>query len=100
LGIAAAVAVPIIRAKRPNLSGKQAANDVPSWAAGSGPQGSENGKQYASRMMDSKYGSGNWSTSSQEYSQLKKYGDRAFVPAEREAAPESESGPPEPPIEP
>jgi hypothetical protein len=87
-GIPDASAAGTIRAKKANMSGKDGAKDIPSWAKGSGPEGAENGKQYAARMMNEKYGNGNWETSSREYSQLKKYGDRAFVPPEgAEAAP-------------
>lgn len=98
LGVVISVASPLIpiRLKKSGLSGKEGSKDIPSWAQGSGPQGNENGKQYAKRMMDSKYGEGNWSPSSQEFSQLKKYGDRSFVAPER--APE-EPGPPEGPID-
>jgi hypothetical protein len=100
-GIPDTDAAGVIRAKKPNVSGKDEAKDIPSWAKGSGPEGAENGKQYAKRMMDGKYGEGNWSTSSKEYSELKKYGDRAFVPAERPAAePGAEPAPEEPPVGP
>jgi hypothetical protein len=66
----------------------------------SGPEGNENGKEYAKRMMDDKYGEGNWKTSEREYSQLKKYGDRAFVPPERPAAGGGEPNVPDEPIGP
>ena len=59
---------------------KTRATDKPSWAAGQEPEDEENGKQYAKRMMDEKYGKGNWTRKGkqgEEYSQLKKYGDRA-----------------------
>jgi hypothetical protein len=100
-GIPDTTGIGAIRAKKPNTSGKEGAKDIPSWAKGSGPEGTENGKQYAKRMMDGKYGDGNWSTSSKEYSELKKYGDRAFVPAERPAAEPAEAEPKiEPPVGP
>lgn len=60
------------------LSGKEKANDVPSWARGQRPNPGENGKSFAKRLMDEKYGPGNWSTSAREYSQIKKWGDRGF----------------------
>lgn len=85
-GIPDTAGIGAIRAKKPNMSGKDASTDIPSWAKGSGPQGTENGKEYAKRMMNGKYGEGNWETSDKEYSQLKKYGDRAFVPAEEPVA--------------
>ncbi len=66
---------------KPGATGKSGATDIPSWAKGSRPYKGESGTQYAKRMMDSKYGSGNWSRSGQqgrEFSQLKKYADRHF----------------------
>ena len=59
-------------------SGKEKANDAPSWAEGERPYKGENGKAFAKRLMDKKYGEGNWKTSEREYSQLKKWGDRGF----------------------
>ena len=82
------------------MSGKEGAKDIPSWAKGSGPEGAENGKQYAKRMMDGKYGEGNWNTGSKEYSELKKYGDRAFMPPERPAGGEGKPTVPDEPVGP
>ena len=65
-------------------SGKEKASDVPSWARNNPngrPYQSENGKEFAKRMMDEQYGSGNWEKDPKrmtEYSQLKKWGDRGF----------------------
>ena len=42
-------------------SGKEKANDVPSWARGEKPYKNENGKQFADRLLDEKYGKGNYS---------------------------------------
>ena len=43
------------------------------------PYQGENGNQFAKRMMDEKYGAGNYDTGpSSEYNQIKKYGDRGF----------------------
>jgi hypothetical protein len=70
-----------IRKTVPNQSGKQASTDIPSWAEGTGPRGKEEGKKYAERLMNNKYGFGNWGkvqARMTEYSQLKKYGDRNF----------------------
>jgi len=61
--------------KKSKSSGKARATDIPSWAAGEKPLGSESGKVFAKRLMDEKYGVGNWKNSG-EFSQLKKYGDR------------------------
>ncbi len=40
---------------------KRKANDVPSWARGEKPYKNENGKQFADRLLDEKYGKGNYS---------------------------------------
>ena len=65
--------------KKPiSSSGKDRATDIPSWAKGKKPYTWENGKTYAQRLMDEKYGKGNWKTSSKEYSELKKHGDRGY----------------------
>lgn len=64
-------------AKKSKSSGKEQANDIPSWARGQKPRKGENGKAFAKRLMDEKYGEGNYSKgTSNEYNQLKKYGDR------------------------
>ncbi len=67
-----------VAGKISKLSGKEKANDVPSWARGNKPKEGEDGKSFAKRLMDEKYGSGNWKTTSREYSQIKKWGDRGF----------------------
>lgn len=59
-------------------NGKDKATDIPSWAKGKKPYVWENGKTYARRLMDERYGTGNWKTSSKEFSKLKKHGDRAY----------------------
>ncbi|MBP3208139.1 MAG: hypothetical protein J6M21_07790 [Campylobacter sp.] len=45
---------------------------------GERPYIDENGKDFARRLMDKKYGKGNWTNSDREYNKLKKYGDRGF----------------------
>ena len=65
--------------KKKGLSGKDAASDVPSWAEGEKPLQGENGREFARRLLDDKYGAGNYPTGSgSEFSKLKKWGDRAF----------------------
>jgi hypothetical protein len=65
--------------KRPGLSGKDAASDVPSWAAGERPFVWEKGRDFAERLLDGKYGRGNYPTGpGSEFSKIKKWGDRAF----------------------
>jgi hypothetical protein len=62
-------------------SGAEAARDVPSWARGNRPMVGENGKQFAKRLLDEKYGNGQWEGTGpgSEFSKLKKWGDRGFV---------------------
>lgn len=61
------------------LSPKEAAKDVPSWAKGQRPLTTENGRQFAERLLDDKYGKGNYPTGpGSEFNKIKKWGDRAF----------------------
>lgn len=62
----------------PRLSGKEGAKEIPSWARGSRPYIGENGRDFAKRLMDEKYGRDNWKPSDREYRQLQKFGDRNF----------------------
>jgi hypothetical protein len=62
----------------PRLSGKKAAKDAPSWARGRRPYVGEKGRDFAKRLMDERYGRGNWTRRSDEYRKIQKYGDRAF----------------------
>ena len=60
-------------------TGKEAADDVPDWARGFAPYVGEDGKTFAKRLMDEKYGAGNYSTGPKtEYSKIQKWGDRGF----------------------
>jgi len=63
-------------------SGRESARDVPSWARGQAPRPGENGRDFATRLMNQKYGEGNWEQRGRgpttEFNQLKKFGDRAF----------------------
>ena len=61
------------------LSPKESAKDVPSWAKGQRPLTTENGRQFAERLLDEKYGIGNYPTGpSSEFNKINKWGDRAF----------------------
>jgi hypothetical protein len=66
------------------LSGKEAATDAPSWIdkwPDARPGVNESGTTFAIRMMNRKYGIGNWQRAGQqgtEFSQLKKFADRGF----------------------
>lgn len=62
----------------PRLSGKEAAKDAPSWARGQRPYVGENGRDFAKRLMDQRYGRGNWKPTDPEYRRIQKYGDRHF----------------------
>lgn len=60
-------------------TGKEAANDVPDWARGNRPYVDENGNDFATRLMDEKYGKGNYRKGpDSEYNKIKKWGDRGF----------------------
>ena len=64
-------------AKKSKSSGKEKANDIPSWAKGEKPKEGESGKDFAKRLLDRKYGKGNYKTGTgSEYNKLRKYGDR------------------------
>ena len=63
---------------KPGLSGKEAATDVPSWAKGERPLTPENRHRFAERLLDAKYGKGNYPGPGSEFSKIKKWGERAF----------------------
>ena len=59
---------------------KERSTDAPSWVKGERPNVGENGNDFAKRLMDEKYGPGNWKKGpSSEYDQIRKYGDRGFM---------------------
>lgn len=64
--------------------GKKGATDIPSWAKGKKPRAGESGKDFAKRVLDERYGEGNWNKTPKdrgpksEFNRLKKYGDRHF----------------------
>jgi hypothetical protein len=63
--------------KKARRSGKERASDIPSWAKGKTKLSGESGKEAAKRVMDEKYGAGNYRTGPRsEYNKLKKYFDR------------------------
>ena len=60
-------------------TGKEGATDIPSWAKGERPYEGESGKACAKRLLDKKYGSGNYRTGpGSEFNKLQKYADRHF----------------------
>ena len=68
------------KVKKKGLSGKEAASDVPSWAKGQAPYKGENGKDFAQRLLDERFGKGGWEGkgADSDYNKIKKWGDRAF----------------------
>jgi hypothetical protein len=61
------------------VSGKEGAKDVPSWAKGERPNVNESGKDFAKRLLDKKYGEGNYDKGpGSEFNKIQKWGDRAF----------------------
>jgi hypothetical protein len=91
--------IPRLMERIPRQSGKEAATDVPSWARSIARRVGETPNDYARRLMDDRYGPGNWKPSNREYNQIKKFGERAFrdpttvAPAEQEAQPEASIAP-------
>jgi RHS repeat-associated protein len=67
------------RKPKAGLTGKEAAKDVPSWAKGQKPMAGESGKKFAERLLNDKYGPGNYDKGpGSEFSKVQKWGDRAF----------------------
>lgn len=71
-------AVGIYFSKQAKKSGKERATDAPSWVSSAmnamPPHWGEKAKDYARRLMDQKYGSGNWKTGpNTEYNKIVKY---------------------------
>ena len=65
-------------------SHKEKADNAPSWAFGERPYVDENGKEFAKRVMDKRYGKDKWYKGPKskgpdsEYNKIRKWGDRAF----------------------
>ena len=64
------------------LSGKTGSTDIPSWVKNEGyrdPRLGESGEDYATRLLDHKYGEGNWRRGpGTEFSKIQKWADRHF----------------------
>jgi RHS repeat-associated protein len=60
-------------------TGKEKADDVPSWAGGQRPLPGEKGKEFADRLCDAQFGKGNYKKGpTSPWNQIKKWGDRGF----------------------
>jgi hypothetical protein len=67
------------KAPKSGVSGKEGAKDIPSWAKGQRPKVGESGKDFAKRLLDEKYGEGNYEKGAKsEFSKIQKWGDRSF----------------------
>lgn len=67
----------VFKKPKAGLSGKEAASDVPSWAKGQKPTAGESGKKFAERLLNDKYGSGNYPKGpGSEFNKIQKWGDR------------------------
>ncbi|WP_449418684.1 hypothetical protein [Phormidium nigroviride] len=65
--------------KGADARGKAGATDIPSWAKGESPRADESGAEFAKRLLDEKYGAGNYPDGpGTEFNKLKKYGTRHF----------------------
>jgi len=63
------------------VKGKEGATDIPSWAEGEKPFEGESSGEFAKRLLDGKYGPGNWKKGpNTEHNRLKKFRDRSFEP--------------------
>jgi hypothetical protein len=70
---------PQFKKPKAGATGKAGSTDIPSWAEGQRPYVGESGSQYAERLLDGKYGKGNYDKGpTSEYNKLRKYGDRHF----------------------
>ncbi|MCP3658867.1 MAG: hypothetical protein GY830_00525, partial [Bacteroidetes bacterium] len=73
-----------IRYKKPKksktkLSAKERASNAPDWAKQYKPRIDEDGKAFAKRLMNEKYGAGNYKKGSKtEFSEIQKWADRHF----------------------
>jgi hypothetical protein len=70
---------PQYRTRKSGMSEKEASSDIPSWAKGERPFVGENGREFAERLLDAKYGLGTYRRGpGSEFSALQKFADRAF----------------------
>ncbi|MBL7829183.1 MAG: hypothetical protein JNJ57_21290 [Saprospiraceae bacterium] len=63
--------------KKAKLSGKEKASNIPDWAQGHKPAPGGKPTEFARRILDEKYGAGNWNEGpTTEYNRIKKYAER------------------------
>jgi len=66
----------ILQNKKSKQTGKERATDTPSWVKGQQLAPGESGREFADRVMDAKYGKGNYSKGAgREHNKIRKYGD-------------------------
>nr|WP_308410209.1 hypothetical protein [Providencia stuartii] len=59
------------------ISGKEGSKEVPRWAKGERPKVGENGNKFAERLLDNKYGKGNYDKGpNAEFNKIRKWSDR------------------------
>lgn len=67
------------RKKKIGVSGKEGAKNPPEWAKDYLPIQGESGKEFAKRIMNEKYGPGNYNKGPKtEFNKIKKWADRSF----------------------
>ena len=67
----------VLWSKETRASGKKTASDVPSWIRNEPILPGESGKEFAKRVLEKRYGEGNYKTGPKsEYNQAKKWVDR------------------------
>jgi len=70
--------IPRLMERIPRQSGKEAADNIPSWARGARRYVGETPREFAKRLMDEQYGPGKWDNTNPEFNKIKKFGERAF----------------------
>lgn len=71
-------AIPRNMERIPRQSGKEAADDIPSWARGKPRRVGETPREFAKRLMDEHNGKGGWDEKNPDFNKLKKWGSRAW----------------------
>jgi hypothetical protein len=67
----------VYEAKSSKKSSKERSSDIPSWSRGKSALPGENGNDYATKLLNEKYGKGNWKKGpNTEHNKLRKNKDR------------------------